>query len=127
MTVTHPAIDPPIRRLALVLRAENDALACGDHVAAALLLPEKRAATAALQAALPGSTPDASSAAHLRTLAIENAAALTQAIEVQGRILEMVARAARAASPGAVRYGAQGGLTGAATSSMAALALTLRA
>jgi hypothetical protein len=121
--MTHPSIDPPIRRLALVLRAENDALAQGDHEAAAGLLPEKRAATAALQAMLPGAMPDPRVAAQLRALAIENAAQLTQAIEVQGRILEMVARAARAAAPGAVRYGAHG----ATTSSMGALALTLRA
>ena len=116
-------IDTPIRRLALVLRAENDALARNDHEAAAALLPEKRAATAALQVLLPGATPDPRTAAHLRDLAIENAAQLTRAIEVQGRILEMVARAARQAAPGAVRYGAQG----ATTPTMGALALTLRA
>lgn len=116
-------LDQPIRRLALVLRAENDALASGDNAAATKLLPEKQAATAALQAAIPGAAIDPRQAAHLRDLANENAARLTQAIEVQGRIIEMVARAARATAPGDVRYGRHG----AAKPSMGALALTLRA
>ena len=121
---THTTqLDSPIRRLALVLRAENDALAANDAEAAARLLPEKLQATAALQAAIPGAAIDPALAAHLRALATENAARLTTAIEVQGRIVEMVARAARQASPGAVRYGA----TGSRAPSLAALALTLRA
>ncbi len=113
----------PISRLAAVLRLENAALAAHDAQAAAGLLPEKQAATAALQASLAGSVFDPRQAAQLRDLAGENAMRLSRAIDVQGRILEMVARAARQASPGAVAYGAHG----ATLPGVAALALTLRA
>lgn len=111
------------RQLALVLRAENDALAAGAPDTAAQLLPQKQAATAALQAAAPSATVDARVASTLQELAGQNRALLAQAIEVQGRILEMVARAARLAAPAPVRYGAQG----APRSSIGAMALALRA
>ena len=111
------------RSLAEVLRAENDALAAQDLVAAGLLLPAKEAAIAGLRAVLPGGSPDPALAAELRDVAAENSARLLQAIEVQGRILELVARAARQATAGAVHYGARG----AATALREAVALTLRA
>lgn len=111
------------RQLASVLRAENDHLRVHDAVSAAALLPQKQAATQALQSALAGNEADPHWAGLLRNLAAENRTLLTQAIEVQSRILEMVARAARNASPGPLRYGK----TGAARSSMGAMAMALRA
>lgn len=111
------------RQLAQLLRTENDLLNAGDAAAAARLLPEKQAATQALQAALPGATPDPHWAALLRDLANENRALLSHAMDVQGRILEMVARAARLAAPGAVRYGNRG----VKRQDMGAMALAMRA
>ena len=111
------------KQLAFVLRAENDHLAAGAPDAAARLLPQKQAATAALQACSPASAVDAQLATLLQDLADENRTRLTQAIAVQGRILEMVARAARLASPSPVRYGARG----TTRSNVGAMALALRA
>ena len=102
-TPNHPA-----QRLAHVLRAENAALAAHDAPAAAALLPEKRAAAEALRATLPGTTPTPDLVAALRALVAENTERLALAIEVQGRILEMVARAARAATQPDTRYGRHG-------------------
>jgi hypothetical protein len=122
MSLPSPLNDAA-RQLATVLRAENDHLRVHDAAAAAALLPEKQAATQALHSALAGNEADPHWAGLLRNLAAENRALLTQAIEVQSRILEMVARAARNASPGPLRYGK----TGAARSSMGAMAMALRA
>ena len=117
------ALNDAARRLATVLRAENDHLRAGNAEAATALLAQKQSATLALQAALPGNEADPRWAALLRDLAAENRALLSQAMEVQSRILEMVARAARAAVPGPVRYGR----TGSARSGIGAMAMALRA
>ena len=98
-------LDEAIVRLAVVLRAENDALAEADATAAARLLPEKLAAVEAVRGAMPGPLPTLSNAARLRGLVEENGRRLALAIEVQSRILELVARAARAAAPGPLLYG----------------------
>lgn len=116
-------LDQAGRRLAALLREENALLAANDTDAAVLLIGEKQAALAALERALPGRVTDPALATELRELAVRNRALLAQAIHVQGRILELVARAARAAAPGAVRYGAGG----ARRTDGGALALTLRA
>ena len=116
-------LDDAVRRLAHILRAENNALALGDLAAAALLLPEKLQATAALQAAIPAAAIDKTVVAWLQDLATENRTRLALAIEVQGRILEMVAQAARRSVPAASRYGADGG----AQAHKGALAMTIRA
>ncbi len=92
------SLDAATARLAHILRAENAALAEGDATAATALLPEKLAAVDALRAALPGA-PDPATAATLRDLAAENTRRLTQALEVQARILELVVRAARHTTP----------------------------
>ena len=96
------------QRLAALLREENALLAANETDAAVLLVADKQAALTALERALPGSVADPALASELRALAVRNRALLAQAIQVQGRVLEMVARAARAAAPGAVRYGAGG-------------------
>lgn len=98
-----------VRRLAEVLRQENAALADGDLVAAARLLPDKEEAVAALRAALPEEVPDPAMAAMLRQLSVENGEKLSFAIEVQGRVLDLVARAARQCAPAPAQYG-RGGL-----------------
>jgi hypothetical protein len=110
-------------RLAQVLTAENAALAAGDLIGAARLLPEKNAAADALRAALPNASPDAGITARLKRLSQENAERLSLAIEVQGRILELVARAARQSMPQAGQYGRRG----TTAPGMAAQAITLRA
>lgn len=117
------SLDHAAGRLAQVLRAENDALAAGDSAAAVLLLAEKQLATAAFQAAIPNSAIDRATAEWLRGLAAENRARLAQAIEIQGRILEMVAQAARRTAPGLRRYGARG----AVEQGTGAVAMTIRA
>ena len=91
-------------RLEGILRAENEALARHDAVAATSMLQEKLAAAEALSAA-GLSVEDGE---RLRTLAAENRRLLERAIKVQGRIVAMVARAAQASSPGVARYGAHG-------------------
>lgn len=116
-------LDDATRQLAHILRAENAALANGDAETATRLLAGKAAAAATLRAAIPGAQPNPLLATELRNLARENADRLTFAIEVQGRILELVARAARAATPGPTQYGAHGR----PRSPIGALALAFRA
>lgn len=114
------------RRLIEVLRSENQALAGGDAEAAARLLPEKEEAAGALRAALvlgAGPAPDAATATVLRALTVENGERLSLAIEVQGRVLELVARAARQCVPRPSRYGRRGTMA----PSAAAQALAVRA
>ncbi len=115
-----------MHRMVAVLRTENAALAAGDLAAAAALLPEKEAAAAALRAALPDAVVDPALAAMLRDASRENGERLSLAIEVQGRVLELVARAARACAPVLAQYG-QYGRRGALRGGMAAQALTVRA
>ncbi len=100
--------DESIVRLIDVLDAENNALAQGNAAQAILYTNEKKDALQALQAALPGATPDAALAARLRDAVEQNGRLLRQAIEVQGRVLVLVARAAVLAAPEPVRYCAHG-------------------
>ena len=93
-----------VERLEAVLVAENAALARLDADGATALLSEKLQAAEAL----PASGVSLKQAERLRTLAAENRLLLERAIRVQGRIVAMVARAARRATP-ALRYGARGG------------------
>ncbi len=124
MSTTQPdTLDNAGQRLERVLLAENEALAGGDPEAAVRYLSEKQAAAAAFKAASRDPAPDATLAARLRDLVAENGALLRRAIDVQGRVLEIVAHAALRATPGPVCYGAGGGTAITA----AALALTLRA
>ena len=97
-------------RLEAVLRAENAALAALDIVGAAALLGEKLSASRAVSISAAGAVgPDAAAAAlRLRTLAAENTQLLERAMQVQRRVMDLVARAARQAAPGPLRYGARG-------------------
>lgn len=108
-------------RMIDLLRAENDALADGDMEAAASLLPAKEAAAAALRDALPNAVADPDLAATLRRLSIENGERLSLAIEVQGRILELVARAARQCAPPPQQYGRRGSMAAATAAQTLAL------
>ncbi len=117
-------------RLIGVLAAENAALLALDAPAAAALLEEKLAAARSLAQVSAGrlaarQTPELGGLAlRLRDLAEENRRLLEHAILVQGRVLDMVARAARqgvAQSSG--RYGAGG----AAALDRGAMALHMRA
>lgn len=116
-------------RLGLVLTAENAALRSLDMPAAAALLDEKLAAARALSTASavrPGrQTPEAAGLAlRLRELAEENRHLLERAIQVQGRVLDMVARAAR---QGAAQSGGRYGAGGMAALDRRATALQMRA
>ncbi len=105
MTTLLAAVDD----LAAVVAAENAALLALDLPAAAGLLSRKQAATAAVAAArpVPPSLALREAAGRLRDLAAENRRLLEQAIAVQGRVLGVLARAARAAGP-APCYGRSG-------------------
>lgn len=122
MTVERMSLAAATARLALVLRAENAALADGDAEAAALLLPEKLAAVEAVRTATPDPRPTAAETSTLRDLLDENSSRLALAIDVQSRILELVARAARQAAPGPMLYGRR-----AACAGRDAMALALKA
>jgi hypothetical protein len=107
--VTH-ALDLAVQKLAAVLAAENAALTAMDFAAAGALLAPKHAAADALASALRASSaqeasPDA--LMELGELAEENRRLLNRAMRVQRRVLDLVARAARAGQVGS-RYGAGG-------------------
>jgi len=116
-----------------VLIAENAALAALDLPAAGALLDEKLAATRALTdaAAWPvRATAEATASVRLvQELAEQNRVLLERAIAVQGRVLDLVARAARQQGVGADgRYAAGGAATIArGTSDRGAVALRVRA
>src|SRR4051794_5172112 len=78
--------DDAAARLEAILRAENEALARHDAVAATSMLDEKLAAAKALSA----SGISLEDGERLRTLAAENRRLLERAIQVQGRIVAMV-------------------------------------
>lgn len=104
--------------LSRVLAAENAALLALDIPAAAALLQDKLAAAHGLSVAAAEAgrsptrlssrgTPEAAGLAlQLRDLAEENRRLLERAVLVQGRVLDMVARAAsRGAAQASGRYG----------------------
>jgi len=117
-------------RLIQVLTAENASLLALDMPAAAALLDEKLAAARGLaQAAVARPADAAGLALQLRDLAQQNRALLERAIVVQGRVLDMVARAAR---QGVAQAGGRYGAGGAAAldrggSDWGAMALHMRA
>ena len=88
-------------RMVKVLTAENVALRALDASAATALLQEKLAAARGLAEAsavrpAPPQTPEmAGLALQLRDLAAENQRLLERTMQVQARVLDMVARAAR--------------------------------
>ena len=103
-----------------LLAAENAALAAHDHAAATALLGEKHRLAAAFDRAragtlalLDGPARDEAHAAgvELQALAGRNIALLEQAMEVQSRVIGIVADAARRqARPAAPGYGRRGQL-----------------
>ena len=102
-------------RLRSVLTAENAALLALDMPGAAALLEEKLLAARGLAAASAVRPParqtpeSAGLALQLRDLAEQNRQLLERAILVQGRVLDMVARAARQQGAQSVgRYGVGG-------------------
>ena len=100
-------------RLEAILRAENAALTRLDVAGASALLEQKLAAARELGSTPPlPRTPEAAAMAlRLRDLADENRHLLERAILVQGRVVELVARAARGAARVALSYGANGAVT----------------
>ena len=106
------------RALAEVLLAENAALAAHDHAGATTLLDDKQRLIAAFDRACAGTVPLLDGPARdearavgleLQALAGRNVALLEQAMEVQARVIGIVADAARqqvrAAHPGYGRPG----------------------
>jgi hypothetical protein len=111
------SLDLAVQRLAHVLAAENAALDAMDFASAGALLAPKHAAADALAAAMRASSASPAEPEGMRqlgTLADENRRLLNRAMRVQRRVLDLVARAARASQPSS-RYGASGKLTGSAT------------
>jgi multidrug efflux pump subunit AcrA (membrane-fusion protein) len=105
-------------RLAEALRAENEALARLDLAAAAELATAKRQASDAFTAAYdaasrtgsraegPARTRAEEIAVRLRDLTSENRRLLERAIDLQSRVIETIAGAAKPAGPGT--YGERG-------------------
>lgn len=108
------------QRLVEALRAENEALARLDLAAAGELAVTKRQAADAFAAAYDAAHRTGSRAAgedraraeeialRLRDLTAENRRLLERAIELQSRVIETIAGAARPPGPGT--YGARGRL-----------------
>lgn len=106
------------QRLAEALRAENEALARLDLAAAAGLAVAKRQASDAFAAAFDAASRSGSRAggadraraeeiaAALRVLTAENRRLLERAIELQSRVIETIAGAAKPPGPGT--YGERG-------------------
>ena len=106
------------QRLAEALRAENEALARLDLAAAAELATAKRQASDAFAAAYDAAHRTGAKAAggdraraeeiaiRLRDLTAENRRLLERAIELQSRVIETIAGAAKPPGPGT--YGARG-------------------
>jgi hypothetical protein len=98
-------------RMTDILRAENVALAAMDFVRAGALLAQKQICADQLAAAFRATAPDigADPAAlqELAMLAADNKRLLNRAMRVQRRVLELVARAAKASQP-ANLYGRAG-------------------
>ena len=117
-------------RLVEVLTAENAALRALDAPAAAALLEEKLAAArglaevSAVRPAAPQTPETAGLALRLRDLAAENRRLLERTIQVQARVLDMVARAAR---QGAAQSGGRYAASGMAAPDRGAMTLRLRA
>jgi hypothetical protein len=112
-----PSLDLAVQRLSKVLAAENAALSAMDFAGAGALLAPKHAAADALAAAMraaSSSQAEPEALHELGTLADENRRLLNRAMRVQRRVLDLVARAARASQPPS-RYGASGKPTHAAT------------
>ena len=101
----------PASRLATILAEENAALAALDFPRAVALLPAKTLAAEAFRIAQATWPDPAEVAALLCELAEENRRLLQRAMDVQGRVIEIVARAIpRALQPSAPCYGARGKL-----------------
>lgn len=104
------ALEGAAAQLAEVLAAENAALDALDLPGAAALLTRKTRAAEAFIAAC-AATPRAAppDAARLAHLAEENRRKLHRAITIQGRVIELIARAVpRALRQAAPRYSTQG-------------------
>ena len=105
-----PKLDLAVANLSKVLAAENTALNNMDFAGAGALLAPKHAAADALAAAMRASSsspPEPAMMQELGVLADENRRLLNRAMRVQRRVLDLVARAARASQPN-TRYGASG-------------------
>jgi hypothetical protein len=96
------------RHLADLLAQENAALKRLDFLSAVALVPAKEAALAELEKAPKGSTTRTGLWQRLSELAKENQALLERAIEVQTRIVRIVARAG-APIAATTRYNDYGG------------------
>ena len=83
----------PMERLADVLARENAALRRMDLPAAVALVPQKEAALAEMTREAPQAAMQSPALRTLAGLAEENRVLLERAIEVQTRIVRMVARA----------------------------------
>ncbi|HEX3574724.1 MAG TPA: hypothetical protein VHU42_09005 [Rhodopila sp.] len=109
------------QRLADILSRENEVLKRVDYVAAVALVPDKEAALADLTKSVTPTIKLGTLGQRLVELAAENQVLLERAIEVQTRVVRIVARAA-APPPGKTHYNGRGARVPSARS--AALALS---
>lgn len=110
--MTMATLSDLARRLYDVVVRENQALREVDFARAGLLLPQKQACIDALSAARGEPLADqgllAEHVSLLDRALEENRVLLERAMQVQTRILGLLAQAARPESPGHVGYGARG-------------------
>jgi len=106
-----PSVQEAVMRMTDLLRAENVALAAMDFVRAGSFLAQKQICADQLAAAFRATAPEISAEPailqELAVLAADNRRLLNRAMRVQRRVLELVARAARASQPANV-YGRSG-------------------
>ncbi len=118
--------------LCALLEQENRLLGSLDLAAAAALLPAKQSAAAAFVRAqghtqasgglpLPAREAAMKLSARLRALAAENRRLLERGLAAQGRVIAVIARAARNHPATPPRYGASGVLAGPRTPSPLAI------
>jgi len=106
-------MEEAVERMSALLVEENAALAAMDFARAGALLAPKHAAADALAAAWRAADPGMEATDKMRELgelAEENRQLLKRAMRVQRRVLDLVAKAARAPSSTTGRYGAAGRL-----------------
>ena len=102
------ALERAARRLQTILQQENEALRRGDTTAAVSYSVEKAQACQAVADAGPPARYQDELGRRLMAMATENGQLLEEAIQIQTRIVEIVARAAHRADRAAPSYGARG-------------------
>ncbi len=117
LNAAAPSLENAVKRLSALLVEENAALSAMDFARAGALLAPKHAAADALAAAWRAADVEENGGDALRDLGVlaeENRQLLKRAMRVQRRVLDLVAKAARAGKQ-STRYAAGGSLIASST------------